>query len=221
MPKQVFYRIRPRWSEIFIYAAIGLGPLGFAVSSSAQAVSSRFAIVASQVTRAMGAASLPVEGVEVKLPASFTSTTANALMEVESVTSIGHHAARLRLVCSDHSECIPFFAEVTFPDAVDVAKLHGTKTLRVAPAPSSETANLASVSESPVKPAPAKATAILRAGAPATLALDAERIHIRLEVISLQAGSEGSRVRVSSLDHKQFYVAQVVTPTLVKGELSQ
>jgi len=221
MAQQVIHRIRPRWSEIFIYAAIGLGPLGLAVSSSAQAMPTRFAIVASQVTRAMDAASLPVEGAEVKLSASFTSSTANAAMAVESVISIGHHAARLRLVCKDHSECIPFFAEVTFPDAVDVTKLRGGKTTQVAAVQGSEIASHASVSDSSAKPAPAKDIAILRAGTPTTLVLDADRIHIRLEVISLQAGSAGSRVRVSSPDHKQVYVAEVVTPTLVKGELSQ
>lgn len=220
MAKQILYRIRPRWSEIFLYAAIGLGPLGLAISSSAQAPP-RFAIAASQVTRAMDLASLPVEGASVRLAAPFTSSRANAVMEVESVTSMGHHAARLRLVCKDHSECIPFFAEVTFPDAVDVTKLCGVKTSRVASVQGSEAANQASVSESPSQPAPAKEAAVLRAGAAATLAFDADRIHIRLEVISLQTGSAGSRVRVSSLDHKQFYVAQVVTPTLLKGELSQ
>lgn len=221
MTQQVIHRTGFRWSEIFIYAAIGLGPLGLAISSSAQAPSTRFAIAASQVTRAMVSASLPVEGVEVKLPASFTSSTSNAVLEVESLTSIGHHAARLRLVCKDHSECIPFFAEVKFPDAVDVTQLRDVKSARVVAGQSSETASQTGVPDSSPKPSPAKDVAILRAGAPATLVFDADRIHIRIEVVSLQAGRPGSRVRVSSPDHKQTYVAEVVTPTLLKGELSQ
>ena len=221
MAKQILYRIRPRWSEIFIYAALGLGPLGLAISSLAQPVPTRFAIEASQVTRAMQAAELPAEGVEVKLAAPITSSRANALIEVDSVASIGHHALRLRLACRDHSECIPFFAEVTFPDAVDVTRLRGVKTSRVAAVQGPDATKDASVSEIPSRPAPVRDPAILRAGAPATLAFDAERIHIRLEVISLQSGGEGSHIRVSSLDHKQFYVAQVVTPTLLKGELTQ
>jgi hypothetical protein len=218
MAKQVLYRTRPRWSEIFIYAALGLGPLGLAVASSAQALPTRFAIEAPQVMRAMEAASLPAEGVEVKLAAPITTSRANALIEVKTVTSIGHHAVRLRLACRDHSECIPFFAEVTFPDSVDVTRLYGVKTSRVAAVQSPESANPASVSDSAPKP-PAIVAAVLRAGSPAMLAFDADRIHIRLEVISLQTGSEGSHIRVSSLDHKQIYVAQVVTPTLLKGEL--
>ena len=220
MAKQILYRIKPWWSEVFIYAALGLGPLGVAVSSSAQAVSTRFAIENPQVVRAMAAASLPVEAVEVKIAAPITSVKANTVIEVESVSPIGHHAVRLRLECRD-SECLPFFAEVTFPDAVDVTKLRGLKTSRDAAVQGSQTASQTSVSESSSKPAPARDVPTLRAGAPATLVFDEDRIHIRLEVISLQAGRAGSRVRVSSPDHKQIYVAEVVTPTLVKGELSQ
>jgi hypothetical protein len=218
MTQQVIHRTGFRWSEIFIYAAIGLGPLGLAISSSAQAVPTRFAIDALQVTRAMDAASLPTEGVEVKLAAPVTSSVANATVEVESVSTIGPHAVRMRLACSDHAQCLPFFVAATFPDAIDVTKLHGVRPSPFAGSQSSREGNQASSSDGGVKFTSASDPARMRAGAPATLELDEDKIHIRLEVICLQGGASGSRVRVASLDHKQIYTAQVVTPTLLKGE---
>jgi hypothetical protein len=215
MTQQVIHRTGFKWSEIFIYAAIGLGPLGLAISSSAQALPTRFVIEASQVTRAMGEASLPTDGVEVKLAAPFTSSVANAKVEVESISSIGAHAVRMRLACSDRAQCVPFFAVATFPDAIDATKLHGVKTPQLAGRQNSASPNQADVK---VKSTPASDTASVRAGAPVTLELDEDKIHIRLEVICLQGGTAGNRVRVSSLDHKQIYTAQVVTPTLLKGE---
>ena len=215
MTQQVIRRTGYKWSEIFIYAAIGLGPLGLAISSLAQ-VPARFAIEASQVTRAMGEASLPVDGVEVKLAAPFTSTVAAAKLEVETVSPVGAHAARMRLACSDRAQCVPFFAVATFPDAVEVTKLHGVKMPQIAGRQGSAIANQA---DAKVKSAAVSDPASVRVGAPATLELDENKIHIRLEVICLQGGSAGNRVRVSSLDHKQIYTAQVITPTLLKGEL--
>ena len=212
MTQQVIHRFGFKWSEIFIYAAIGLGPLGLAISSSAQALPTRFAIEASQVTRAMEEASLPTGGVDVKLAASFTSSTPNATVKVDTVSSIGAHGVRMRLSCSDHTQCLPFFAVATFPDAVDTSKLHGVKTSQPA---------IVKQADTRVKSAPASDTASVRAGASVTLELDEERIHIRLDAICLQGGTAGNRVRVSSLDHKQIYVAQVITPTLLKGELQK
>jgi hypothetical protein len=218
MTQQLIHRIGFKWSEVFLYAAIGIGPLGLAISSSAQAVSNRFAIEASQVTRAMEVASLPVDGVDVKMAAPFTSSIANAQVKVESVSAIGAHAVRMRLSCIDRAQCLPFFAVATFSDAIDATKLHGVKTSQIVGRQSSTIANQA---DAKVKSAAANDTVSVRSGAPATLELDEDRIHIRLEVICLQGGAPGSRVRASSLDHKQIYVAQVVSPTLLKGEFSQ
>jgi hypothetical protein len=217
MTQQLIHRTGYKWSEVFLYAAIGLGPLGLVISSSAQAVSNRFAIEASQVTRAMEIASLPVDGIDVKMAAPVTSSIANAQVKVESVSAVGAHAVRMRLSCNDRAQCLPFFAVATFSDAIDVTTLHGVKTSQIVGKQSSTTANQG---DTKVKSA-ANDTGSVRSGAPATLELDENRIHIRLEVICLQGGAPGSRVRASSLDHKQIYVAQVVSPTLLKGEFSQ
>jgi flagella basal body P-ring formation protein FlgA len=56
----------------------------------------------------------------------------------------------------------------------------------------------------------------MRAGAHATLVMDDARSHIQVAVISLENGIAGHRIRVASLDHKQVYVAEVVSANLLK-----
>jgi flagella basal body P-ring formation protein FlgA len=55
------------------------------------------------------------------------------------------------------------------------------------------------------------------AGTHATLVIDDQRSHIQLSVISLENGIAGHRIRVASPDHKQFYVGEVVSARLLKG----
>jgi flagella basal body P-ring formation protein FlgA len=57
----------------------------------------------------------------------------------------------------------------------------------------------------------------MRAGAHATLMMDDNRSHIQVTVISLENGVVGHRIRVASPDHKQVYVAEVVSSSLLKG----
>jgi flagella basal body P-ring formation protein FlgA len=220
MTQQVLHRVGFRWSEIFLYAAIGLGPLSFVCSSSAQAAPARSVIEASQVVAAMRDDSLPIEGAKVKISAPMTSSIVMAKLEVLSATVIGSHDVRLRMACLDRSACVPFFAIANYADAVDEDKFRGGKLTQQADAQTtSQSAAPASNASMSKSTNAAKEAPLLHAGASASLECDADKIHIRLEVISLQNGRPGDRVRVSSLDHKQIYTAEVVTPTLLKGEL--
>lgn len=220
MAEQVIYRIRSMWSEIFLCTALGLGPLSFGCSASAQAAPARSVIEASQVVAAMRDDSLPIEGAKVKISAPVTSSIVMAKLEVLSATVIGSHDVRLRMACLDRSACVPFFAIANYADAVDEDKFRRGKLTQQADAqtPSQADSPMSNASASKLTNA-AKDAPLLHAGASASLECDADRIHIRLEVISLQNGHPGDRVRVSSLDHKQIYTAEVVTPTLLKGEL--
>jgi flagella basal body P-ring formation protein FlgA len=57
---------------------------------------------------------------------------------------------------------------------------------------------------------------IMRTGAHATLVMDDARSHIQVTVISLENGIAGHRIHVASPDHKQVYVADVVSANLVR-----
>jgi flagella basal body P-ring formation protein FlgA len=56
----------------------------------------------------------------------------------------------------------------------------------------------------------------IRSGAHATLVMDEERAHIEVAVISLENGMAGQKIRVASPNHKQVYVAEVVSANLLK-----
>ena len=53
----------------------------------------------------------------------------------------------------------------------------------------------------------------IRAGVHATMVMDDDRAHIQVAVICLENGIAGHRIRVASPDHKQIYVAEVVSRT--------
>lgn len=51
------------------------------------------------------------------------------------------------------------------------------------------------------------------------LLMDGNHIHIKLSVISLENGSAGQTIRVSSQDRRQVYTAQIVDGTLLRASL--
>jgi flagella basal body P-ring formation protein FlgA len=57
------------------------------------------------------------------------------------------------------------------------------------------------------------------AGSRATLWIEAERLHIKVLVVCLEKGVPGQTIRVSSLDRKQTYRAEVIDSTQLKGKL--
>jgi flagella basal body P-ring formation protein FlgA len=56
----------------------------------------------------------------------------------------------------------------------------------------------------------------MRAGTHATMLMDDDRSHIQIAVISLENGIAGHSIRVTSPDHKQVYVAEVVNASLLR-----
>jgi hypothetical protein len=49
--------------------------------------------------------------------------------------------------------------------------------------------------------------------------IEGDRLHIRLQVVCLQGGAAGDKVRVSTPDHTQKFTAEILGPTLLKGSL--
>ena len=89
--------------------------------------------------------------------------------------------ASVRLACHQPGQCLPFYALISGKAAGNPTCLDGkAKT-------------------SPCEPATR-----------ATLIMDDDRAHIRVKVVSLENGMAGKWIRVSSLDHKQTYFAEVV-----------
>jgi hypothetical protein len=183
----------------------------------------RAAIRLEQVVAALNLARLPLENAEVKLMAQNTATIEAPRLEVRAVEPWGDRDARVRLGCEAHEQCLPFYVAVHWVDAtLAKAALHGA----ILTTGHSATPISTNRGPSPVSsPAPAvtanaaDAEIHIHAGSHATLLIEGERLHIKVPVICLENGVPGRTIRVTALDHKQTYRAEVVDSTLLKGTL--
>lgn len=170
-----------------------------AASALAQS-SSPLPITAKQVADALSATGMAVGPGRVALPVRVVSSAPAPVLRVlaieppAQVTSARHTPpqARIRLACALPSQCLPFYALLSWPE--------------LSPRPQ------------PANTTPITSQAItMHAGAHATLILDDHRSHIQMAVISLQSGVTGQRIRLTSPDHKHFYYGEVVNAGLLQG----
>lgn len=178
----------------------------------------RFPVGRSQVLSILQARGWPIGESQIVLP-SVTSAVANPELEIQSLSLPAPHEARVRLRCRLHSECAPFFVSLVWPLNVARPPLPvsldegGTGAIK---ASGSSTSGFTGAGAPVAHPEPKPS---VRAGSTATLLLEAGRIHIRLQVVCLQAGKPGDQILVATRNRKQTYKAEIVTPTLLKGQL--
>ena len=188
-----------RWSKwrrhTWLLAAV------LAAIPAAPAQAPRFSVTSEQVVTAMRGHAWPIEGVRVTLPAALTAAVADPKLGIETASMLTSHEARLRIVCRVPAACLPFFANAVWPENEDIASRQPSIQAAAAPGESS--------------------TGRLRAGASVTLLLEGQRVHIRMQAVCLQGGATGDKIRVATRDRKQMYVAEIVTPTLLRGSLPE
>jgi hypothetical protein len=166
-----------------------------------------FALTGSQVARVLSEGGVPTDDKAVSLPAAVVATQPDPTLDVIAIEKLGsaepgeHQPirSRVKLACRTAEECLPFFAIVTWPEGTAWAA-----TIASGLAPAARTL-------------PANSEVSMPAGAHATLVMDDQRSHIQVSVVSLENGIVGHKIRVASPDHKQFYVGEVVSSTLLKG----
>jgi len=192
-----------------------------AASANAEEARPRVLLGPSQIVSEMQNRQLPTRGVQVRLAAPVTAASPNPRLEIEAVTLLSAHEMRLRMACSDRSQCLPFFAIATYPETMDPVTVAINPGRQPAggeqPAPSAKPVAGSSAASASASTADPAEKPILRSGSPATLDFDGDRVHVRIEVICLQSGAAGDKIRVTTRDHKQVYVAEIVAPTLLKG----
>jgi hypothetical protein len=166
-----------------------------------------FAITVRQVVQTLSEKGIRVTDQQVSLLANVVAIEPNPALEIVTVSPLEQRSSPLqstnrsiiRLACHLPGTCLPFYAIVSWPQGV---------TKGVADTPDSYTA--ASILFGP------KAPITMRAGTLARLVMDDERSHIQVAVISLESGAVGRRIRVTSTDHKQIYVGEVVSANVLK-----
>ena len=171
----------------------------------AQVAAKRYPITTEMVVSAMQYRQLPVEGVQIRLSAPITASSASPMLDIQSMTMTDAHHAQMRIACRAHGECLPFYVAAKWPDAsATVTVPEGLARKQVQ-------------ASAPVKLNETPAEGKLRPGSPATLMIEDKKVHIRLQVVCLEGGVTGDKVRVSTPDHKLSYNAEIIAPNLLKG----
>jgi len=178
-----------------------------------------------QVIATLSDAELPLEGADVRLLARNVAATPEPRLEVRAVEPWGERGARVRMDCESHAQCLPFYVAVEWANqSVAEAALHtpvagsGATPVR-APADGASTAQTAETATAESRQTRGAAETMVLAGSRATLWIEAERLHIKVPVVCLEKGVAGQTIRVSSLDRKQTYRAEVIDSTQLKGTL--
>jgi len=196
-----------RWAAVFLIMAIGQ-------AGGAQSLSQRrFVLTAQQVSEALthrlADRGIKINADEVSLAAKVVATEDNPVLDILADDPMAEQMSegrmedrsRVKLSCHVAATCLPFYAIVRWPTGMDKSADHAL--------------NVPSLVERTV---PKTVPAItMRAGAHATLMMDDDRAQIQVSVISLESGSVGHRIHVASPDHKQLYVAEIVSATVLKG----
>jgi hypothetical protein len=173
----------------------------FAVVLPALAASGHYAIRPERVAGAMAGMGMQVSASQLSMLTDAVASTADPQLKVQSVQRWPGDRVMVRMECANREECLPFFVSVRMGKSDNDQQAM---------------ANVAMTADMNNRRPVAMA---VRAGAPATLYLDGEHIHIRVAVVCMQSGAIGQTIRAEGSDHQQAYTAQVVGNGVLKGRL--
>jgi hypothetical protein len=165
----------------------------------------RFVLTAGQIAQTLSDKGMQIVDRQVSLLANVVTAEPQPLLDVLSVEPLsgrwsGQHSeprSLVKLACHLPGMCLPFYAIVSGAGG----------------AAGSGSSSLAAIGNASLKP---NGAVTMRAGTHATLVMDDDRAHIQIAVVTLESGAVGHRIRVASPDHKQFYIAEVVSANLLK-----
>lgn len=175
-----------------------------AMALPAAAAPARASITAEQVAAAISASAMAVSPEQVTLLTEVVSKSNSPELTVQSIESWGSHRIKVRLGCADHEDCLPFYVAVHFD-----SESGGHPAAAHTEEPSSVDSRASQGSQA----------FVLRAGSRAILLIDGGHVHVRLNVVCLENGAAGQRIRVECKDPRQTYVAKVMDGAVVRGSL--
>ena len=190
-----------RWGPYLVYALWMV--LAAPRVGAAQQAERRFPITGASVAEALRLAGIAVDPAQVQLPAGLSSVSASPALRLSGAEMLPDGRMRLRVLCGAGRECIPFLATVRLSEEDQVLLTAFSKGA------SSRTAAPTSGASGPA----------LKAGQHALLVIEDGLMHITLPVVSIDSGSLGTEVRVSSLDRKETFRGVVISAGAVRGSL--
>lgn len=171
-----------------------------AAFSNARAQSGGVFITTRQISDAIDAAGIHVSSEQITLLANVVSASSNPILKLRSVQRWGAQRVMARLECVVPGECLPFVVAIRIDPA-------GIDQLPIALPPI-------------LQPAASRAAPpLIRSGSRLTLLLEGKHVRIQLPVISLEDGAMGQSIRVTTVDRRTSYEAQVVNSLILRGIL--
>jgi hypothetical protein len=186
------------------YKAILSWMIFAAATSSASAAAGHYAISTDEIAATMGRFGMQIAPAQVTLLSVVVATNPAPRLTVRSIQPWGSQRMMARLECESKEQCLPFFVGLQMADGSDAQSGGGSSRPATSPIPSSMTSSR---------------NYVVRSGAPATLQLDSERVHIRISVICLENGAAGQTIRVTGKDHRLVYSARVIDGGHLQGSL--
>lgn len=177
------------------------------VQSQCQA-QDRFPLTAHLVAQALSNHGIQTADEQVSLLANVVASDPAPVLEILSINPLGgrlssnhrQSGSLVKLGCREAGVCLPFYSIVSKLEAQEYI---APAALRV----SNDTGAAARR---------ANAGIVIRVGAHATLVMDDARAHVEVAVVSLENGVAGHKIRVATPDHKQIYLAEVVSANLLR-----
>jgi len=190
--------MKTRCISVVVMAAIGLPGWAFCQSQS------RFPLTAHRVAEMLTESGRQTSDAQVSLLANVTASEPAPLLEILSVEPFAGRTSSQRcdscslvkIGCREPGVCLPFYSVVT-----GLAPSQASRKSAPSPLARAKTQ---------------RPDFVIRIGAHATLVMDDARAHVELSVVSLENGAAGHKIRVATPDHKQVYLAEVVSANRLK-----
>jgi hypothetical protein len=176
--------------------------LSVALAVPAMVRAAQSPITADQVARTLSSVGMSTKQEQVILPTDIVATTNAPELKVVSTELWGDHQLKIRMSCVQPEECLPFFVTVRGSQPQIIPPL-------IAAHPSAAILSVKSGANS----------IVMHIGSRETLLLEGGHVHIQMSVVCLENGAVGQTIRVTSLNHKQTYLAEISSNYVLRGKL--
>jgi flagella basal body P-ring formation protein FlgA len=137
---------------------------------------------------------------QVKMLSTIPAKKEHPFLEALKIEMLSSDSSRVLLRCVDRSACIPFYVVVKGLDPGQRLAADAQKTNAITQ-----------------KSAPGEL--VIRKGSTVVLQIVAPKMLITVPVVCLQSGRQGDRIKVSLIDHSRTYLAEIVSPKLLRSRL--
>lgn len=192
-------------------------PLAASLAIAQQPQGTRYPISTTAIAKFLQAHGTKATSSQIHLPMQLTATIPEPHFEIARTRRVADHELDLEVHCQSASECLPFRAMVDVNDSDTVSAAVNTEDSLNRPARQSSVEAVIHATSLPTEPAAPAPD--LRVGAQAVLVIIDGRMRIHLPVIAMDSGSQGTSIRVCTLDRKRIFHAVVVNGETVQGAL--